>query len=70
MQTQEIPIQSEFIKLDSFLKFAAVADSGGMAKQMIQNGDVCVNGLVCTQRGKKLRSGDSITLPGVSLHIP
>ena len=60
----EIPIHTEFIKLLDFLKFANAAESGGMAKNLILNGDVQVNGEVCTQRGKKLRPGDTMTFMG------
>lgn len=69
MQNQEISITSEFIKLDALLKFAAVADSGGVAKIMIQSGEICVNGEPCTMRGKKVRVGDLVTMPGVSLKV-
>ena len=54
-----IPITTEFIKLQDFLKFANACESGGMAKTFIQNGQVQVNGETCTQRGKKMRPGDT-----------
>ena len=57
----EIPIHTEFIKLQDFLKFCNVVESGGMAKNFIVNGEVQVNGEVCTQRGRKLRPGDTVT---------
>jgi S4 domain protein yaaA len=57
----EIPIHTEFIKLQDFLKFANAIESGGMAKTFIQEGEVLVNGEVCTMRGKKLRPGDEVT---------
>ena len=57
----EIPIHTEFIKLQDFLKFANAIESGGMAKTFIQEGEVRVNGEVCTMRGKKLRPGDAVT---------
>lgn len=60
----EIPIHTEYIKLQDFMKFANAAESGGMAKNLILNGDVQVNGEVCTQRGKKLRPGDTMTFMG------
>ena len=50
----------DFIKLDSLLKLAGIADTGGIAKLMIQDGEVSVNGEKCTQRGKKIRAGDVI----------
>ena len=60
----EIPITTEFIKLQDFLKFANVCASGGMAKTFIQNEQVQVNGETCVQRGKKLRPGDTVTFLG------
>lgn len=57
-------ITTEFIKLESFLKLANAAGSGGMAKNFIQNGEVEVNGETCTMRGKKLRPGDSVRFNG------
>ena len=60
----EIPIHTEFIKLQDFLKFANAIDPGGMAKTFIQNEQVTVNGEVCTQRGKKLRPGDTVGFLG------
>ena len=59
-----IPITTEFIKLESFLKLADAVPSGGMAKTFIQNGDVLVNGEVCLMRGKKLRPGDVVGFDG------
>ena len=60
----DIPIHTEFIKLQDFLKFANAVESGGMAKNMILAEEVQVNGEVCTQRGKKLRPGDLVTYLG------
>lgn len=60
-----ISIQTEYIRLDALLKLCGAADTGGMAKVMIQNGDVCVGGEVCTMRGKKLRNGDTVTVAGI-----
>ena len=64
MQEEEITITTEFIKLDSLLKFANVCETGGMAKEAIQCGDVTVNGEVCTMRGKKIRPGDVVEIGG------
>lgn len=50
------------IRLDSFLKWAGIADTGGTAKILIQNGKVVVNGKVETRRGKKLSDGDLVQL--------
>jgi ribosome-associated protein len=62
MNTTEIKITTEFIKLDALLKFAHLVGSGGEAKIRIQEGEVLVNGEPCTMRGKKIRSGDTVTL--------
>ncbi len=58
MRTEKIKIDSEYIKLQDLLKLGGAVDTGGMAKVVIQNGEVTVNGEVCTMRGKKMRSGD------------
>lgn len=66
---EKILIHTEFIKLDSLLKLAGLVETGGEAKLLIQNGQVEVNGEVCTMRGKKLRPGDSVTLDGRTVAI-
>lgn len=65
----EIKIDTDFIKLDSFLKWCGAASLGSEAKFYIQNGDVKVNGEVATQRGKKLRTGDVIQVGGEDYKI-
>ncbi len=60
METEKVTIRTEFIKLDSLLKFAGLCDTGGFAKELVQQGKVKVNGEVCTMRGKKIRPGDVI----------
>lgn len=57
---QEIKINTDFIKLDAFLKWAGIASLGSEAKMYIIDEMVKVNGEVCTQRGKKLRVGDIV----------
>ena len=57
-----IHIETEYIKLQDLLKFAAAVSTGGEAKILIQEGDVTVNGEVCTMRGKKNRPGDDVAL--------
>lgn len=69
MQKETIQITTEFIRLDALLKFAGVMETGGEAKEAVQGGRVLVNGQVCTQRGKKLRPGDTVDLEGVSLTL-
>ncbi len=64
-----IQIKTKFIKLDALLKFAAMVETGGEAKQLIQAGQVQVNGEVCTMRGKKLHNGDQVTLNGETVQV-
>jgi ribosome-associated protein len=66
---KEIKVETEIIKLDSFLKWAGAVSLGSEAKMFIQNGDVKVNGAVETQRGKKLRKGDTVEFDGESYKI-
>ena len=69
MKKETVAISTEFIKLDALLKYAGLVNSGGEAKTLIQEGDVLVNGEVCTMRGKKLRPGDKAALDGVELEV-
>lgn len=62
MVIENVTLKTEFIKLDQLLKFANAAESGGMAKEMILDEIVSVNGDICTMRGKKIRSGDLVTV--------
>ena len=68
LQEETVAIETEFIRLDAFLKFAMAAESGGEAKLLIQDGLVKVNGEVCLQRGKKIRPGDFVELEGTVFH--
>ena len=58
----EIEAAPPFIKLEQFLKFANIAETGGMAKMMILDGIVEVNGEICTMRGKKLYNDDKVSV--------
>lgn len=66
---ETITITTEYIKLQDLLKLAGVVYTGGEAKVLIQEGAVTVNGAVCTQRGKKLRSGDTVRLGDAELTV-
>ena len=58
---ETITITTEFIRLQDLMKLANMVSSGGEAKQLIQDGQVLVNGETCLQRGRKLRPGDTVT---------
>lgn len=62
MKSEIIKITTPFIKLDQLLKFSAVADTGAMAKDMILEGMVKVNGDTCVMRGKKVYPGDVVEI--------
>ena len=63
-EAESVEIGTPFIKLGDFLKFSNAAESGGMAKNMVADGEVSVNGEVCFQRGKKLVPGDTVEVGG------
>ena len=62
MEKIPVTIRTPFIKLEQLLKLAGLTDTGGLAKGLIQDGYVSVNGEVCTMRGKKIRGGDVVTV--------
>ena len=64
MESHQIKIHTEFIRLQDLLKFAGAVETGGDAKLIIQEGRVTVNGESCTMRGKKLRPGDRAAIDG------
>jgi len=69
MAVQSIEISTPFIKLDSLLKLSGVCMTGGEAKILIADGQVTVNGEVCTQRGKKIVAGDRVECLGQTLTV-
>ncbi len=69
MEKEQIKIETEFIKLDSLLKFAGIAETGGQAKELVAGGLVTVNGAVCTMRGKKIRPGDRVGVDKIEIEV-
>lgn len=66
---EEIKINTDFIQLQSLLKFKGISETGGQAKEFIQDGIIRVNGEICTARGKKIRPGDVVTAFGTDYRI-
>ena len=64
-----IEITTPFIKLEALLKYAGLVGTGGESKNRILEGEVLVNGEVCTQRGRKLRPGDRVEMGGETLLV-
>ena len=69
MKVEKIKIDSEFIRLQNLLKLSGVCATGGMAKVVIQNGEVLVNDEVCSMRGKKMRSGDRARFEDIEIVV-
>ena len=69
METRQVKINTEYIKLEALLKYEGLAETGGDAKERIQAGEVTVNGETCTMRGKKLRPGDVVSFDGQNWQV-
>lgn len=69
MEQINIQIRTPFIKLEQLMKLAGLVDTGGLAKGIIQDGRVSVNGEVCTMRGKKIRNGDTVTVEDYAVTV-
>lgn len=69
MRVEKIHIESEFIRLQDLLKLSGVCSTGGMAKVVIQNGEVLVNNEVCTMRGKKMIPGDEAQFDDIKIIV-
>lgn len=61
---KKIVIHSEYIKLDQFLKLAECVPTGGMAKALLQDQAIKVNGELEERRGRKLYPGDQVDVEG------
>lgn len=68
-QQIDVNIKSEFIKLDSLLKYAGVVETGGIGKEIFLEERIKVNGEVCTMRGKKIRPGDKVQIDEIATEI-
>ena len=66
---RDVPIREDSIRLGQLLKLAGLADSGGEARELVQQGGVQVNGEVDTRRGRQLHRGDVVTVGGESVRV-
>jgi ribosome-associated protein len=66
---QTIAVKEEFIKLDSLLKLAGAVSTGGEAKELIQNGQVLVDGIPITARGRKIKDGMTVRVRNKILRV-
>jgi ribosome-associated protein len=62
MQTEQICITTPYIKLGALLKLAGLVETGGVGGAVIADGLIKVNGEICTQRGKKIYPGHTVTV--------
>lgn len=73
MSSTEIPesvtIRDDMIRLGQFLKLAGLVEDGAMAREVVSEGQVTVNGAVETQRGKQLRAGDVVEFSGAAARV-
>ncbi len=67
--TIEVPIRDESIRLGQLLKLAGVVDDGSMARMVIENGEVTVDGEVWSRRGKQVRPGMVVQYAGQSIRV-
>ncbi|MGN0623774.1 MAG: RNA-binding S4 domain-containing protein [Oscillospiraceae bacterium] len=65
----KVHIDTEYIKLDSLLKYAGVVETGGIGKEIIAEERIKFNGEVCTMRGKKVRKGDRVQIDEIASEI-
>jgi ribosome-associated protein len=66
---REVTIRGDMIRLGQLLKLAGLADSGGDARALVEDGAVTVNGEVERRRGRQLHPGDVIALAGEAVRI-
>ncbi len=65
----KVSIKTDFIKLDSLLKYAGIVETGGIGKEIILEERIKYNGEICTQRGKKVRKGDKVQIDEIGTEI-
>ena len=69
MSTREVPIRDESIRLGQLLKLAGVVEDGSMARMVIENGEVTVDGTVVVRRGTQVRPGQTVSYAGESIEV-
>ncbi|MBP2330315.1 ribosome-associated protein [Kibdelosporangium banguiense] len=69
MSTRDVSIRDDSIRLGQFLKLAGLAEDGSHAKELIETGDVAVNGEREYRRGRQLRLGDVVAVGGAQARL-
>ena len=65
----KVKINTDFIKLDSLLKYAGLVETRGIGKEIILEERIKYNGEICTQRGKKVYKGDKVQVDEIKTEI-
>jgi ribosome-associated protein len=68
-EPRDLPIRERTIRLGQLLKLAGMAESGGDARALIQDGEARVNGEVETRRGRQLHAGDVVSVAGEAVRV-
>ncbi len=69
VKEEKVYINTEYIKLDQFLKFCGIAETGGHAKEIVAESVVYVNSEQCLMRGKKIYPGDIIEIDDYRIEV-
>ena len=62
MQKEQVAITTEYISLDKLLKFAGIADTGGQAFMMVEDGIISLNGVQVQEKRRKIYPGDVVNI--------
>lgn len=65
----EFKLDNEYIELIKLLKACGIAETGGMAKQMVEEGLVKCNGMVEDRKRLKVKKGDLVEFEGDQIHV-
>ena len=65
----DFELEQEYIELIKLLKIMGIADTGGMAKAMVENDEVQYNGIIDNRKRLKVRKGDKIQVHGVEINV-
>ena len=67
--SMDFELEQEYIELIKLLKIMGIADTGGMAKSMVENDEVYFNGVIDNRKRLKVRKGDQIQVHGVEINV-
>lgn len=65
----DFELENEYIELIKLLKIMGIAETGGMAKALVENDEVSFNGVIDNRKRLKVRKGDQIHVRGVEINV-